>query len=144
VQHLTIGKLAKQAGLGVETLRYYERRGLVAPKRRTDAGYRIYDPATLGRLRFIRRAQALGFSLDEVSDLLALSERPAESAAEVKRLTQGKIADIATRIADLERMRQALENLEARCPGHQGTTAECPILASLNRDAAYPDQGETS
>jgi len=132
VDNLTIGKLAKEVGLGVETLRYYERRGLVAPRKRTASGYRLYDPEALRRLRFIRRAQALGFSLDEIAELLALSDRPAENAGEVKRLTQAKIDDIEARIRDLERVKAALQALEVRCPGHAGTTAECPILAALN------------
>lgn len=132
MDHLTIGRLAKQTGLGVETLRYYERRGLIEPVSRTAAGYRLFAPDALRRLRFIRRAQALGFSLDEIAELLALSERPADSAAEVKRLTQAKIEDIEARIHDLERMKTALRDLEVHCPGHAGTTAECPILAALN------------
>jgi Hg(II)-responsive transcriptional regulator len=142
MEQLTIGKLARQVGLGVETLRYYERRGLVEPQRRTAAGYRLYRSDALRRLRFIRRAQALGFSLDEVAGLLSLSDRPGESAAEVKRLARAKIDDIDARISDLERMKSALEGLEARCPGHAGTTAECPILASLNRDATEGGAGE--
>ena len=133
MQNLTIGKLARQAGLGVETLRYYERRGLIEPERRTDSGYRLYHADARQRLRFIRRAQALGFSLDEVAELLSLSDRPEKSAAEVKQLARAKIADIETRILDLERMKSALSELEVQCPGHAGTTAECPILAALNQ-----------
>lgn len=131
MQTLTIGKLARETGVAVETLRYYERRGLIAPCRRTASGYRLYQPDASRRLRFIRRAQALGFSLDEIADLLALSDNPAKSAAEVKQLTQGKIADIDGRIQDLERMRQGLAALEAHCPGH-GSTADCPILRALD------------
>jgi Zn(II)-responsive transcriptional regulator len=133
MENLTIGKLAKQMGVGVETLRYYERRGLITPQRRTDSGYRLYHADDRRRLRFIRRAQALGFSLDEVSELLSLSDRPGESAAEVKRLARAKIDDIESRIRDLKRMKAALTNLENQCPGHAGTTAECPILAALNQ-----------
>ena len=87
------------------------------------------------RLRFIRRAQALGFSLDEIAELLGMSDNPAGSAGEVKRLTQAKIADIDARIHDLQRMKQALAALEETCPGHRGTTAECPILSALNHAA---------
>lgn len=135
MENLTIGKLARQAGVGVETLRYYERRGLITPQRRTHSGYRLFGVEASQRLQFIRRAQALGFSLDEVAELLSLSNRPAESAADVKRLARAKIDDIASRIRDLERMKSALSALEDRCPGHAGTTAECPILAALNRSA---------
>lgn len=131
---LTIGKLAKQASMTVETLRYYEHRGLISPQQRTPAGYRLYLPNTLQRLRFIRRAQLLGFSLDEISDLLSLSDSPTESAKEVKRITQAKVADIDARLRDLERMKQALSMLEKRCSGHHISTTECPILAALNQD----------
>jgi len=144
MEKLTIGKLARQVGLGVEPLRYYERRGLIEPRRRTDAGYRLYHADAEQRLRFIRRAQALGFSLDEVAELLSLSDRPGESAAEVKRLAQTKIEDIDSRIRDLERMKSALAELEVQCPGHAGTTAECPILAALNQSGSgYTEGGES-
>lgn len=131
---VTIGRLAKRAGLGVETLRYYERRGLIEPQQRTEAGYRLYHPDAVRRLRFIRRAQALGFSLDEIGDLLALSDNPTASAGRVKRITQSKIDDIEQRIRDLQRVKQALSGLAEDCPGHRTTTAECPILAALNGD----------
>lgn len=130
---LTIGRLAKQTGLATETLRYYERRGLIAPHQRTASGYRLYRTEAFRRLRFIRRAQALGFSLDEIAELLALSDDPGQSAAAVKQFTQAKIDDIESRIRDLERMKQGLTALEQRCPGH-GSTRECPILAALNAE----------
>lgn len=140
---LTIGRLAKQAGVGVETLRYYERRGLIRPQRRTDSGYRLYDIDAGRRLRFIRRAQTLGFSLDEVAELLSLSDRPAASAAEVKQIARARISDIEARLRDLERMKSALSALEEQCPGHAGTTAECPILAALNQvESEFSDRGE--
>lgn len=140
MENLTIGKLARQANLGVETLRYYERRGLIQPQGRTNSGYRLYSGDARRRLRFIRRAQSLGFSLNEVAELLSLSERPEKSAAEVKQLAQTKITDIEARIEDLERMKSALSALEDQCPGHAGTTAECPILAALNQgEPEYTD-----
>ncbi|WP_275096671.1 heavy metal-responsive transcriptional regulator [Sedimenticola hydrogenitrophicus] len=142
MENLTIGKLARQVDLGVETLRYYERRGLIEPQSRTDSGYRLYSEDARERLQFIRRAQVLGFSLDEVAELLSLSDRPEQSAAEVKRLTRAKIADIETRILDLERMKSALSALEEQCPGHAGTTAECPILSALNQQAPEPVNGD--
>ncbi len=129
---LTIGTLAKRVGVAVETLRYYERRGLIRPAQRTGVGYRLFDAAAEQRLRFVRRAQALGFSLDEVAELLSLSDNPAASAGEVKRLTQAKIDDIAQRIRDLERMKEALSRLAERCPGHRTRAADCPILGALN------------
>lgn len=137
--NLTIGKLAKQIGVGVETLRYYERRGLLQPQRRAGSGYRQYSRDDHRRLRFIRRAQTLGFSLDEVAELLSLRDRPGESAADVKLLAREKIEDIEMRIRDLKRMKSALGKLEKQCPGHEGTTAECPILAALNQDGSEID-----
>lgn len=130
---LTIGRLARQTGLATETLRYYERRGLISPHQRTASGYRLYRRDAFQRLRFIRRAQALGFSLDEIAELLALSDDADQSAAAVKQFTQSKIQDIESRIRDLERMKQGLAALESRCPGH-GSTSECPILAALNAE----------
>ncbi len=132
MQTTTIGKLAKQSGVGAGTLRYYERLGLIVPPQRTAAGYRMYRADAAQRLRFIRRAQTLGFSLEQIAELLALSDNPGAGAAEVKRLTREKIADIEARIRDLERMKQGLKTLEERCPGH-GSTANCPILAALNQ-----------
>jgi MerR family transcriptional regulator, copper efflux regulator len=132
-QSVTIGKLARDGGVQAGTLRYYERLGLLAPASRTGAGYRVYRPETAQRLRFIRRAQGLGFSLEEIAELLALSDNPRASAKSVKNLTRRKAADIAQRIAQLERLKEALEEIEARCSGH-GSSAECPILAALNSD----------
>jgi DNA-binding transcriptional MerR regulator len=129
---VTIGKLAKAIGTGAGTLRYYEQLGLLAPARRTASGYRMYGEATERRLRFIRRAQALGFTLNEIAELLALSDNPHAGAREVKKATRAKIADIEGRIEALRRMKRGLEALEARCSGH-GRTGECPILAALNR-----------
>lgn len=130
---LSIGALARQAGVAPGTLRYYERVGLLPAPRRTASGYRSYAPDTARRLRFIRRAQALGFSLDEVAALLALSDDPGGEAAEVRRITREKIADLEARIRDLERMKRGLETLAAHCSG-RGPSTECPILAALNDD----------
>jgi len=135
MQSITIGKLAKNVGIGAGTLRYYEQLGLLPPAQRTASGYRVYGAAAATRLRFIRRAQALGFSLEEVAELLALSDNPRARARDVKRVTQAKIADIAQRIDALERMKQGLATLEANCSGH-GHTGECPILAALNQEDA--------
>lgn len=130
MQHMTIGQLAGRVGVGASTLRYYEQLGLLTPTMRTAAGYRVYGQNALRRLAFIRRAQTLGFALEEIAELLALSDNPLASAAEVKRLTREKIADIDARIQDLERMKQGLAALEGRCSGH-GSTTECPILSAL-------------
>lgn len=123
-----IGALAKRAGVSIDTVRYYERGGLLAPRTRLASGYRRYSEIEVARLRFIRRAQALGFSLKEVKQLLALSNM--RDVARVKRAAQEKLADVETRIASLERVRQGLANLVAACPGH-GRAADCPILQAL-------------
>ena len=126
-----IGALAKRAGVRIDTVRYYERSGLLAPKSRLASGYRRYGELELARLRFIRRAQALGFSLKEVHELLALSSR--RDVARVKRAAQQKLADVEKRIAELERMRSGLATLIGACPGH-GRAADCPILKALGGD----------
>jgi MerR family copper efflux transcriptional regulator len=123
-----IGALARRAGVRIDTVRYYERSGLLAPKTRLPSGYRRYGAVELARLRFIRRAQTLGFSLKETQELLALSSR--RDVARVKRAAQQKLADVERRIAELERVRSGLATLIAACPGH-GRAADCPILNAL-------------
>jgi Hg(II)-responsive transcriptional regulator len=123
-----IGTLAKRAGVSIDTVRYYERGGLLAPRKRLASGYRRYSELEVARLRFIRRAQALGFSLKEVKELLTLSQR--RDVARVRRAAQEKLADVEERIASLDRVRKGLSDLIAACPGH-GRAADCPILAAL-------------
>lgn len=123
-----IGALAKRGGVRIDTVRYYERSGLLAPKSRLASGYRRYGEVELARLRFIRRAQALGFSLKEVRELLALSGR--RDVARVKRAAQRKLTDVEKRITELQRVRSGLADLIAACPGH-GRAADCPILNAL-------------
>ncbi len=123
-----IGTLARRAGVRIDTVRYYERSGLLAPKTRLASGYRRYGSLELSRLRFIRRAQALGFTLKEVRELLALSKR--RDVARVKRAAQEKLLDVEERLADLERVREGLLSLIATCPGH-GPAEDCPILKAL-------------
>jgi Cu(I)-responsive transcriptional regulator len=134
VYPVTIGRLARQVGVGAETLRYYERLGLICPARRTEANYRLYGADAEQRLVFIRRAQALGFSLDEIRELLSLHHRADASAAEAKAIALARIREIEVRIHDLERMRDGLAALSAQCDG-KGSAAQCPILAAL---AALP------
>jgi DNA-binding transcriptional MerR regulator len=123
-----IGALARGAGVGIDTVRYYERSGLLAPNTRLASGYRRYSTVELARLRFIRRAQALGFTLKEVRQLLALSN--GRDVARVKRIAQEKLEDVNERIAALERVRGGLTSLIATCPGH-GRVGDCPILKAL-------------
>jgi len=130
MEPLTIGKVAKLAEVGVETIRYYEREGLIAAPPRLEGGYRHYPAQTVERLRFIRRAKALGFSLREVRELLALRIDPGTTCDQVKDRAEVKIAEIEERILSLKRMRQALRKLAAVCGG-EGSVEECPILAAL-------------
>ena len=128
---LTIGALAKQAGVGVETVRFYERRGLVRRPARPSGGYRSYPEESVGRIRFIRNAQALGFTLQEVKDLLALRVTAGTSCAAVRSRASAKVADVEKRIADLERIRRALHSLIGVCPG-RGALVDCSILDALD------------
>ena len=131
---LGIGELAKDAGVAIDTVRYYERNGLLAPAGRLASGYRRYGETELRRLRFIRRAKSLGFSLEDIRALLALSAE--RSVAKVKRAAEAKLDDIEQRIAELERIRAGLRTLIAACPGH-GRAEACPILNALtNEDPA--------
>ena len=132
-QSITIGKLAHEVGVPIQTVRYYERRGLLAEPRRARSGYRLYDDEALRRLRFIRQAQSLGFSLSEIEELLALKVQPGKTCADVRRCAREKIADVENRVAELQKIRQALSRLAAACGG-EGPTAECPILEALERE----------
>lgn len=140
---MTIGQLARLAGVGVETLRFYEREGLLEPPGRRESGYRQYHPAVVGRLRFIQRAKALGFTLREIKDLLRLHEDEDATRADVKRRAQEKIADIEARIEDLRRMRAALGKLAEACDG-DGPLHGCPIIQALagSAEGAGPHDGE--
>ena len=133
MESLGIGALARRAGVRIDTVRYYERSGLLAPKSRLQSGYRRYGAGELARLRFIRRAQALGFSLKEIRDLLALSK--GRDVARVKRAAQSKLADVEQRIAALQRVRDGLATLVDACPGH-GEPTDCPILRALGGEGA--------
>ena len=127
---LTIGQVAQRAGVGVETVRFYEREGLISEPPRRPSGYRDYPPETVTRIVFIRRAKGLAFSLKEISELLDLRVRPRRNCSQVKQRADAKIADIDAKIAALRRMRRGLKSLAKACEERTPTT-ECPILASL-------------
>ena len=131
---LTIGQVAKSAHVNVETVRYYERRGLIPVPARRPSGYRAYAPDVVRRIQFIRQAQQLGFSLQEVDDLLRLRVDPERSCIEVKRRAEGKIADIERKIEDMRRMQQALATLAEQCHG-DGPAGECPFLDAIDLQA---------
>ena len=127
---LTIGKLARRAGLGIETVRFYEREGLVAPPPRTASNYRVYPEEEVARLLFIKRAKALGFTLNEIRELLALSHDPHTTRADIKERTLAKIEDVERKIRDLARIKKALEHLATECDG-VGPLEGCPIIAAM-------------
>ena len=125
----SIGKLAKSADMGIETIRFYERRGLMPEPPRAASGYRRYPPEATHRLRFIRRAKGLGFSLDEIGLLLSLQD--GGDKAEVKAIAESKLAQIEARIEDLKLMAGSLNDLIHRCSG-RGSVAGCPIIEALS------------
>ena len=127
---MTRGQLAKEAGVNSETLRYYEQRQLVPEPPRTDSGYRQYPKNTVARIRFIKRAQELGFSLSEISELLTLRVDPSRTCVDVKDRTDAKISEIKSKIRSLKRIERALTRLSEACTG-SGPTSECPILDAI-------------
>jgi Hg(II)-responsive transcriptional regulator len=127
---LTIGALAKEAGMGVETIRFYERKGLLPEPPRTAAGYRQYAPDAVERLRFIRRAQGLGFSLKGISELMDLRVDEVAACGAVEQHAREKLAQVAGKITELRRIETALHRLVSACEARE-PTSECPILEEL-------------
>jgi MerR family transcriptional regulator, copper efflux regulator len=130
MEPMTIGYVARRAGVGVETLRFYEREGLIDEPPRRDSGYRAYPAEVIDRVRFIRRAKELGFSLREIKELLALRIAPGATCPQVKRRAEAKIGDIEEKIRSLQQMKRALEKLVGACAGKR-PLRECPILDAL-------------
>ncbi len=128
---LTIGKAAHEAGVGVETIRFYERQGLVAkPRRPNGSGVRVYPTETVERIRFIRQAQQIGFSLREIRELLALQADPSADCSEVREQAVAKLQAVREKIQELHRIGAALEILIAACPGQGGVQA-CTIMEAI-------------
>jgi MerR family copper efflux transcriptional regulator len=127
----SIGQLAKKANVNLETIRYYERRGLLAEPPRNKSGHRQYSIKDLRRTEFIKRTQSLGFSLHEISGLLSLKVESDKTCADVKLRVKSKLIDIEEKIETLQRMREVLLKLETNCPG-KGPLNECPILETLD------------
>jgi MerR family mercuric resistance operon transcriptional regulator len=128
---LTIGNLAKQASVNVQTVRYYERRRLLPQPKRTPNGYRIYPAEAVQRLHFIKSAQELGFSLKEIQELLSLRLRPGITSAQIRKRAEAKVVDIEIRISTLQAMKKSLAQIISACSGC-GPVSECPILDSLD------------
>jgi Cu(I)-responsive transcriptional regulator len=124
---MQIGQLARQAGVPIDTVRYYERLGLLTPPQRRPSGYRNYELEDLTRLRFIRRGKALGFTLDEIRELLRLSAAQDADRSDVRALAVQRLADVEHRLRELAAIRDTLKDLVATCSGH-GPVAGCPII----------------
>lgn len=132
---MTIGTLAKLAGVGVETVRFYEREGLLQQPHRPGRGFRRYTPETVRRVRFIRRAKALGFTLDEIRDLLTLRSQPGAPCSAVREQAQAKARSIDEKIRELQKLRDAVSSLVDACAG-DAAVVECSILGALEADRA--------
>ncbi len=133
-----IGRVAAEAGVNVQTLRYYERRGLLARPARAPSGFRLYGPDAVATIRFIKRAQELGFSLAETEELLRLKDDRRSPCAEVRAAARAKIEEIDGKLKTLRAMKRALALLERTC-ARQGTARRCPILEAIG----FPVGGRT-
>ncbi|MGH1431361.1 MAG: heavy metal-responsive transcriptional regulator [Neptuniibacter sp.] len=130
MKQLKIGQVAKQSGLTVETVRYYEQRGLIPEPQRLDSGYRVYPESILTRLNFINRCKDLGFSLQEISELLSIQIDPDNSSALVKEQVEHKIELVKEKISELQKLQGSLEQLSGMCCG-EGSVSDCPIIDFL-------------
>ncbi|NOX24600.1 MAG: heavy metal-responsive transcriptional regulator [Deltaproteobacteria bacterium] len=128
---MKIGAVAKQAGISVEAVRFYEKQGLINTPLRNDSGYRVYSADITNQLMFVTRAKELGFSLKEIKELLLLRNSPNITCAEIKHQAEKKIADIERKIKDLKLIRDSLVQLTNSCPGI-GTIKKCPILGKID------------
>ena len=127
---MTIGRLAKEAGVNIDTIRYYERNGLIPEPTRRLSGYREYGPTDVARLRFILRAKDLGFTLAEIGELLSLSAD--RDVSGVKHRAKDRLEQVEHKIKELQRVRRGLKTLIDACPGH-GDLERCPIIAALSQ-----------
>ncbi len=127
MEGLTTGQLAKKTDVNIETIRYYERKGLIPKPHRRDSGYRQYSAEMITRIMFIKHAKTLGFSLKEIKDLLSLKHDPKTPCSEVRKRAESKIEDINGKIRTLQKMKKALSKLTKSCTG-SGPAKECPIL----------------
>jgi DNA-binding transcriptional MerR regulator len=134
---MTRGELAKTCEINPETVRYYETNGLLATAKRSESGYRLFDDEAVRRIRFIKRAQAAGFTLDEIKSLLAIQTAPEGTSGDVREMVEAKIAAIEARIRALTAMKHTLRGLMLECPGGDMPTDDCPILGHF--DAAEND-----
>lgn len=127
---LKVGEVARRAGVNIETLRFYEREGILPAPPRRESGCRSYAPETVATIRFIKRSQAVGLSLRDVRELLRLRATPRASSARVRRLFEAKLAEVDRELQRLQALKEALDGLLGRCDG-RGTVASCPIIEDL-------------
>jgi len=125
-----IGDVAKSTGVKIETIRYYEREGILQPPQRGQNGYRLYTAAHIERLMFVKRCRALGFSLQETKVLLSLADSKTRTCRQISTIAETKLRDVRAKIADLKRMESVLKDYVDVCPGD--ATADCPIVAALS------------
>lgn len=130
-----IGEVARAGGIGVETVRFYEKEGLLPKPARKPSGYRQYEPDVVRRIRFVQSAKELGFTLKEIRELLSLRVTRGKTCADVKQRAMAKLEDVDAKLADLRRMRDALAHLAATCTG-TGPTSSCPLLDALDIQGA--------
>lgn len=130
---LKIGEVAERGGVNLQTIRYYEREKLLPEPPRLASGYRVYPDQTVRRIRFIKRAQEIGFTLAEIRELLAIRISADRDSSDVRTLAQTKISDIDEKIQTLQRMKKALGRITQRCSGC-GPASECPILESIDSE----------
>ena len=130
---LNIGQVAKQTNVTVETVRFYEKQGLIAAPQRSESGYRKYPLETVKRVQFIQHAKEVGFTLRDIGELLALRQKPGTSCADIKLRATQKIEEVDQKIHDLNRIRDALGRMIMKCSG-RGDLSECPILEELELD----------
>lgn len=135
---MKIGQVAAEAGVNIETLRYYERRGLLAEPERRPSGYREYPQRTVSLIRFIKRAQDLGFTLTEIEELISLRDGSGRRRTDVRSLAEAKIRDIDQKLSRLRAMRSALEGLVESCACGGRPRPSCPILEALDEPANVP------
>jgi len=131
MEALKIGEVARQAGVNLQTIHYYERRGLLPKPPRTESNYRAYPEDAVLRVRFIKRAQELGFTLKEIKELLSLRAAPRTRCADVRNRAEAKVQGIDDKVRTLQAMRRALTRLIGECSG-KGPVTQCPILEALD------------
>lgn len=136
---ITIGEVAKRSCIGIETIRFYEREGLIDDPPRTEAGYRQYPDDVILRVRFIRQAKELGFSLKDIKELLSLRLLPGTTCKDIRERTTRKIDEIEEKIQTLQKMKNILATLESKCKGH-GPINTCPILGALDQGPSHENR----